>query len=187
MMGLFFITGNATKFLTAKNVLAKYGVELEQQTIDVPEIQAIGGQEICEYSAQYAYARIKQPLVVTDVSYHIRALNGFPGPYIKHINHWLKPEHLLALLAQEQDRTVEIKEFLTYIDDKGMKTFSTTQQAKIATKVYDDTQGFTIDKILIREGYAQPQNTIPKEELQKFFEQNVYVWHNLGVYLNARK
>lgn len=183
-MKIIFVTGNKIKYSIAKNILNSYGIDIVQENMKTPEIQAEDGKEICEYSAKYAFDKLKKPLVKTDVSYHIHSLNGFPGPFIKYINNWLTPEDLLNLMRDREDRTIEIREYLTYISSDGkIKTFQTSSLCKLSDKIYSE-KGYMIDKLLIRPGLEIPQNILSEKELEELFSKDVKIWHELGKYLN---
>jgi non-canonical purine NTP pyrophosphatase (RdgB/HAM1 family) len=81
-MYLSFVTGNRGKFLEAEIVLK--GWSLKQIELDLEEIQG-SAQKIVIHKAMEACRAVKAPIFVEDVSIHLDALNGFPGPYIKDI------------------------------------------------------------------------------------------------------
>ena len=76
------------KFNHAKESLAKFGVDLEQKDLDIDEIQSDSISKIAEDKAKKAFAILQEPLVVSDSGWEIPALNNFPGPYMKYVNHW---------------------------------------------------------------------------------------------------
>jgi non-canonical purine NTP pyrophosphatase (RdgB/HAM1 family) len=185
-MEVYFATGNPLKFSIASNILGSYGIKVLQEKIETPEIQSENGKEICEYSAKYASQKLKKPVIKTDVSYHIPALNGFPGPYIKYINKWLKAEDILKLLTDKKDRTIEIREYLSYAENQNnVVTFETLSKCRLSDKVYSN-KGSPIDQLLIRPGFDVPQNMLDSKKLQEVFSKEVKVWHDLGNYLKGK-
>lgn len=121
---LLYITGNSSKFATAHNNMQKYGINLEQKVLDVPEIQAETTLEVALDKAQKAFALVGQPLLVSDHGWLVAALNGFPGPYMKYMNEWLNPDNFLALMTGQQNREVVLRQNLIYIDKDIVKDFS---------------------------------------------------------------
>ncbi len=185
-MKIYFVTGNKLKVSIAADILKNYGIEVAQKNIDIPEIQAQDGREICEFSAKYAAEKLKVSVVKTDVSYSIPALNGFPGPFIKFVNKWLNAEDMLRLMAVKNDRSIEIKEYLSFADKKQkVTTFTTSCEGKIATKVMSQS-GSTFDQLIIREGFKVPQNLLTEQELQKMFHNQVKVWHEFGRFMQGK-
>lgn len=185
-MNIIINTGNESKFLIARDVLSQYGISCLRQKIETPEIQAMDGKEVNEYSAQYAFQQIGKPLVVTDVGYYINALGGFPGPYIKYINTWLTGSDLLRLMEGKEDRSITITEYITYVDEAGgLHTFETNISAKIATEIADDEIGSTIDKVMILPGFDKQQNLFSVEEQLDFFAKQSQGWNDLGKFLSG--
>ncbi len=96
MKKLAYVTGNQGKFEEACLVMAP--IPLEQVTLDIQEIQGTS-EEILEDKAKKSFALLKRPLIVEDVSFHLEALNGFPGPYIKSFLEQLGEEGLWNLIS----------------------------------------------------------------------------------------
>jgi XTP/dITP diphosphohydrolase len=108
-MKLIFATGNPGKVISPKKELAKFGIELEQRDLGLPEIQADHAGTVAAYKAIHAY-KSTQPtaVIVDDAALHIKALNGFPGPYVKPVVKQLGLEGLLRLMApwtRREDRS----------------------------------------------------------------------------------
>ncbi len=186
MKEIYFITGNELKFSIALDILKDYGIKVIQKNLETPEIQSFEGKEICEFSAKFAANKLNLPVIKTDVSYHIKGLNGFPGPFIKFINKWLDANDLLIIM-KDKDREVEIKEFLSFVSPgKEQVTFDSVSRGKIAEKIIND-KGTTIDKLLIREGFDIPQNAMSKESLNEMFKKEVKIYHKLGEFLKYGK
>ncbi len=75
-----FITGNLEKVGHLQRLL---GFELEHISLDLDEIQAVDPSVVIEHKARQAYALVKRPVLVDDVSMWFDALHGLPGPMIK--------------------------------------------------------------------------------------------------------
>jgi inosine/xanthosine triphosphate pyrophosphatase family protein len=54
MTNLTFVTGNSGKLDLARTVLSDYGIQVDQQEIDVPEIQSQSVREVAGFSARHA-------------------------------------------------------------------------------------------------------------------------------------
>jgi XTP/dITP diphosphohydrolase len=185
-MTIIINTGNEWKFSIAQKILDQYDVTCEQLKIETPEIQAMDGKEVNEYSARYAFEQVGKPIVVTDAGYYIKELGGFPGPYIKYINEWLTAEDLLRLMDGKKDRSIEIVEYLTYVDEHGeLHTFETHIPCTLADEIADNTKGSAIDKLLIFPGHTTQQNLLSTEEQLDFFAKQSQAWHELGKYLET--
>jgi XTP/dITP diphosphohydrolase len=121
---LLCATGNAQKFALGKLAFDKKGVDLEQVFVDIDEIQGEDPEVILADKARKAFAIVGAPVVVSDDSWSIPALKGFPGAYMKSMNHWLEPSDFLHLMQDKDDRTVHLDQRLAYIDEDGIVTFN---------------------------------------------------------------
>jgi len=120
-MSLFFVTGNANKLAEAKAIL---GVDIEQWNIDLPEIQALDSQAVI--AAKLAEAKTHQPpgaFFVEDVSLHLTALGGLPGPLIKWFLQALGRGGIARLAEVLGDDRAEAKATIGYIDSHGQEHY----------------------------------------------------------------
>lgn len=95
-----------------------------QKELDIPEIQASSTEEVALDKADRVFKQIKEPLLVSDHGWLIKALNGFPGPYMKFVNSWLEPKDFLALMEHHENREVILRQDLIYIDANTIKAFT---------------------------------------------------------------
>lgn len=85
---LYYVTSNDSKFEEANFVLGPSSschphYILKQQSLDLDELQG-DPEAIILHKTKQAFELAKNfPVIVDDVSLHIDALNGFPGPYIR--------------------------------------------------------------------------------------------------------
>lgn len=123
-MELIFATGNNDKYFTAEQVLGSYGIKLMQRDLEVDEIQSENNEIIARDKAAKAFAILKQPVVISDDSWEIPGLNGFPGPYMKSINTWFTPEDLLRLTKDLDNRDVFLIQNVVYQDKDTQQLFT---------------------------------------------------------------
>ncbi len=118
MSELIFATGNDQKFLTARLSCEKYNIDLAQESsLDIPEIQSDNGQEIARHKASEAFRLLGKPVIITDDTWNIPALRGFPGAYNKWMNHWLSTDDWLRLTRELTDRRIFLTQILVYQDE----------------------------------------------------------------------
>lgn len=122
-MQLICVTGNEQKFAVASATCAEYGVTLEQVAIDIDEVQGEDYRYIAEQKARVAYSHVGEPVVVTDDAWEIHGLNGFPGAYMKSINHWLTVEDFLRLTCGLTDKSVTLRQQIAYCDKNSVQVF----------------------------------------------------------------
>lgn len=121
-MKLIFVTTNEVKFKTAAEVMEQFGVQLEQAELELDELQA-DGEAIARHKAAQAFEKLGKPVVVTDDSWDIPGLNGFPGPYMKPMNQWLSGEDFLRLTETLTDRRIILRQHTVYQDADGQQYF----------------------------------------------------------------
>ncbi len=121
---LLCATTNAQKFSIGQAAFSNRGITLEQLVIDIDEIQGEDADTILHDKARKAFAAIGKPLLVTDDSWSVPALNGFPGPYMKSINQWFTPEDFMAIMRDKTDRTIYLEQHVAYIDADEIVTFN---------------------------------------------------------------
>lgn len=134
MKKLICATGNDSKFEIGKRQLAKYGVELVQTVIDIDEIQGEDLEAIIRDKAAKAYAKVGQPVVVTDDSWTIPGLQGFPGPYMKSINYWFTPNDFIRLTRDLADRRIFLNQLVAYQDEMETVVFRSDTPGTLTTE-----------------------------------------------------
>lgn len=183
MLELTFITGNSKKFLQAQQALRSYPITLIQQKINLPEIQDQDCSVIAKFSARFAAQELKKPVVVTDAGYYIKALNGFPGPFIKFVNEWFTPEDILRLLNKKANRKVYSPICIAYCEpDQNPVSFISENWGSLAYKA--EGTGSTIDQLYIPDGHKKPIGTLPEEQRIELW--NTECWKKLAEYLTEK-
>ncbi|MBI5139362.1 hypothetical protein HZA26_02005 [Candidatus Nomurabacteria bacterium] len=89
---LFIVTSSPFKFGDLSAKLGEY-FDCEQKAWNEPEIQG-DPEEIIRHKLKRAYEIFKHPVLVDDVSVHMEALKGFPGPYMKDFWKYVTPYEL---------------------------------------------------------------------------------------------
>lgn len=102
-MKLFFATTNAAKVTSVARVLGGYGISVERVDLDLPELQADTAEAIATGKVRAALSALRERVIVIDSAFHIDALRGFPGPYVKHVTAKLGVEGYLDLMARHPD------------------------------------------------------------------------------------
>lgn len=94
--------------------LSPFDIEVRQIELDLIEPQADTCQEIALLKAKQAFQQVKQPVLVDDSAFHIPALNGFPGPYVKYILKTLGGNGILKLADGISSRHAYFEGTLTF-------------------------------------------------------------------------
>lgn len=121
MNKIYFATSNEGKLLSLREHFLRHNVniEVEQAFIEMTEPQADTATEVALSKARQAYAFLKEPVVVDDSSFHISALGGFPGPYIKYMLSTIGIKGILDFLARHDNRSAYFLSTLVYINEMG--------------------------------------------------------------------
>lgn len=135
MKTILLATGNQRKITEASNILKKYDIEVEAIKLEIEEIQDSEPKQIVISKAIKAYELAKKPVVVSDTSWNIPALGGFPGGYMKDIAAWLSPEDWQNLMANHQDKTIYCLEHVAYFDGHKVKHFLQTYKGKFINQI----------------------------------------------------
>lgn len=182
MNKIIIVTGNIGKYNIANNIFKEKGLNLMQEKIETPEIQSYNVEDVSAYSALYASKTLNRPVIKSDVGYFISALNGFPGPFVKYINGMLSSEEILKLMENKVDRTIILKECLTYATPKGeTKQFINEEKASIALKAYGTGSAF--DRIVVFEGQELPKSMNTDEEDLEHFKKSLKIYEDMAEYL----
>jgi non-canonical purine NTP pyrophosphatase (RdgB/HAM1 family) len=134
MSKLLCVTGNEVKFGIGQKQLANFGFDLEQVVLDIDEIQGEDLTAVIKDKVAKAYEAVGQPVVVTDDSWTIPGLNGFPGPYMKSINHWFTPDDFLRLTRDLKDRRIYLNQLVAYQDEHESVIFRSDIPGELLTE-----------------------------------------------------
>ncbi len=158
-----FVTGNKYKIAAMKEILDKYGITLQNEAIDTPEIQAQTSAEVAAFSAQWAANELKRPVIKADSGLFVAALGGLPGVYTSHFQKQLGPEKFLRLLEGEKNREAYIRYSLAYCEPGGeARIFESGCDGVIATELMGD-DGMLIDYVFIPKGSTKTLGMVGDE------------------------
>lgn len=181
MRQLLFVTGNKNKFHTASYVLNDAGIKLAQANHDIDEIQAEDAEKIARDKARKAFDIVKAPVLISDDSWSIPALGGFPGPYMKSINQWFTPEDFLRLTKDLEDRRIILNQIVIYQDKHQQKLFCKTTNGTLRKDVspYEDEPSSRI-KSVTDDGraLAEVRATSPEQ-----LATSQTIWHEVATWL----
>jgi non-canonical purine NTP pyrophosphatase (RdgB/HAM1 family) len=129
--------------------------------LDIDEIQSLDLETIVKDKAKKAFARIKEPIIVDDVSAGLASLKGLPGPFIKFFNKTLGSDALYQL-AKPEDDTVTINCMAAYYDGEKFILGRGTVNGKVVAP--RGSNGFGFDSVVIPAGQKQTMAEMSEEE-----------------------
>jgi ribokinase/non-canonical purine NTP pyrophosphatase (RdgB/HAM1 family) len=116
---LTFLTGNAKKLEEVKQILGDdLPFTLQSQNVDLPELQGTP-EEIAKEKCRLASLQVHGPCLVEDTSLCFNALNGMPGPYIKHFLAACGHDGLNKILAGFDDKSAVAQTVVAIHMDDG--------------------------------------------------------------------
>ena len=130
MKQVLFATGNSRKIQEASETLEPYGINVKSVAIDIDEIQHKDSVEIAKAKARAAFEVVHEPVVVSDTSWAVPALGGFPGGYMKDVSAWFDADDWLALMYRHEDKTILCHEHVVYCDDERLEHFMSTYSGR---------------------------------------------------------
>jgi len=183
MPTIYFATTNPQKLQIGQAICAQYGYDVEPVTLDIDEVQGEDAEYIIKDKARRAYELFGKPVVVSDDSWGIRALRGFPGAYMKSMNHWFSSEDFLHLMNGRDDRRITLYQYLAYNDGKNIEVFCNEIDGTIVDSprgssdvppisqivALDQDNGKTIGEVFEQDDHTFADRYITRRE----------VWHKL--------
>ena len=139
-------TSSDHKYAEAKEVLKKYGIELDRLSIERIEIQADDPELIAEYSLKQLDIDI--PILIEDAGLYIDKYYGFPGPYSSYTLRTISNEGILKLMEGEEERGAKYISAVAYRDGNISMTFRGEVKGSISHEERG-TNGFGYDPIFI--------------------------------------
>lgn len=185
MSDFTFVTTNDMKVRAAKTACDEFGVSFDRATIDFVEIQSSDGEDIACHKAEQAYAELQKPIVITDDSWLIPALNGFPGPYMKQVNDWFSTDDWLRLTRDLTDRRMILRQIVVYQDAGGQKVFNTDLEALLLSEPRDTNYVKHFSIISFDNGKHSAAEVTNRGESS--IKDLLHSWHDLCTWLQNRE
>lgn len=130
MKQVLFATGNSRKIVEANHTLTSFGIEVLPRRVEIEEIQHRDPIEVTKAKAVAAYRVTGEPVVVSDTSWSIPALGGFPGAYMKDIAAWLAPEDWVGIMKRHKDRRIFCHEHVAYYEGTLLRHFQADYEGR---------------------------------------------------------
>jgi non-canonical purine NTP pyrophosphatase (RdgB/HAM1 family) len=134
MKEILFATSNSRKIEEANESLKAFDIVVNAIKIDIDEIQHQDSSEITKAKVRAAYEVTHRPVVVSDTSWEIPALGGFPGGYMKDVSEWFDAKDWLSLMSRHEDKTIYCHEHIAYFDGEELQQFVSTYEGTFIDK-----------------------------------------------------
>ncbi len=153
-----FITSNKNKALEIRQILGP-GIKIKE--LDLDEIQSLDIDKVIKAKAKSAYQIVQKPVIVEDISFEVKALNGLPGPFIKFFLMSLGTEGLVKLIGKNPSNTIVTAAIGAY-DGHEIKIIKGVVKGTLS-KTNKGESGFAFDKIFIPAGYKKTYAQLDKK------------------------
>lgn len=175
MKKILFATTNKRKLNEAKAAFKDFGIKVDQIELDINEIQSKDAKYISLHKAESAFRLVHKPVVITDTSWKIPSLKGFPGGYMKDISSWFEPEDFINLIKNKNDKRISFTECIVYKDSLNTKIFSEEYWGIISDKPRG--KGNSIERVAEFKGFTIAE----KYDNGEFsHDPKEYVWYSLA-------
>lgn len=175
MKEILFVTGNDRKLAEAQAGCKDFGITVKQLIVAIDEIQSHDPLEISKRKAEDAYTAAQSPVVITDTSWEIPALNGFPGGYMKDVAAWFTADDFVNLVRTKEDREISFTETIVYKDAEKTKIFTKKYIGHISDVPRGN--GNSVEQITEFEG----KTIAEKHDLGEFsHDPKDYIWYEFA-------
>lgn len=180
MKQLRYISGNKSKFKNALEFMESNNIELVQEILHLDEIQSESSEDIALKKARQAYKLLNVPLFVNDASWHIPALGGFPGPFMKYMVKWLKEDDLLRLMQNASDRTIILKDTIAFTDGTTEKVFARDVLGTVLQTPKGESDGPFVTKLI---SFSDDGKSLAQVRSSGFTDRELPLWNEFAEWL----
>lgn len=179
-MKIYFVTSNNNKFAEAHRIVDC----LVKKPIEIEEIQSMDVEKVTLQKLKEAYARLRKPVVVEDTGLHLRAMNGFPGALIKHMEQSIGVEAIPRLLSLYGNMEAEAETAVGLNDGKRIMMFVSVTRGWIARRPRG-RNGFGFDSVFVPVGSRKTLGQMSIDE-KNLFSARGKSFRKLKTYLMKR-
>ncbi len=173
-----FITSNAGKVAHVRSFIKELSpnLDIEQVTIELPEIQSLDIHEVAVAKAHEAYNTLKRPLLVDDGGIFLHGYNSFPGALAKLVIEGIGIEGVLMLARK--DPRASFRLCLVYIDGPGsFEVF----EGRCDGQVVQQPRGTLVPSLPYRPYFVPEGSTKTLAELEQTGEHAKYEHRRVAV------
>jgi XTP/dITP diphosphohydrolase len=170
MKKIYFITSNKGKVLEAKTKFFKFGLDVIQNNLGYPEIQADALEDVAIFGVNDIKKRFNEPFFLEDSGLFIDSLNGFPGVYSAYVFYKIGCDGILKLMKDKKitERKATFKSVIAYFEpDKKPLLFIGEAIGYISEKAIG-SHGFGYDPLFIPLGEKKTFAQMQTDEKNRF-------------------
>ena len=179
-MAIAFVTGNKNKLREMKKIIP----DAEQLDADLPEIQSMDPKEIVKEKLHAAQKLSDSDVVVEDVSFHMDALGGLPGPFVKWVLKSMGRHGLAEVAKATGKHGAEARCTVGLVNEEGVQFFEGSVKGTIVDPRGDSAFGF--DPIFQPDGSAKTFAEMTTEEKNRVSHRGIAL-AKLKAYLESQQ
>lgn len=184
-MKLKFITTNKHKFAEVKDILAEYGVTLEQLNLEYEENHDEDSKAVVRSALKNLASRLDPPFVIEDTGIFFEAYSSFPGALPKYVFNSIGYDGIFRLL-KGKDRRAYFKSIVGYCGPKEkQKIFNGILRGAITKEIHNPNKDrMPYERIFIPEGMKITASDMTLEE-KNTISHRAIAFRKLGEYLKG--
>jgi XTP/dITP diphosphohydrolase len=149
---VLFATSNRGKLEEAREILAPFGIAVEQFDGKGVEIQADTNSEVAAYASIGAAKAAGRAVIVEDAGLFVGPLGGFPGPYSAYAFKTIGVAGVIGLLRSSPKRDAKFVSSLAYCEPLGEPSLFEGAAKGTVTRRPRGKKGFGFDPIFVPAG-----------------------------------
>lgn len=158
------MTTNRGKFVEISRLIQMQGHEVENISINYPEIQADNLDEVAIHGLSWLMERYRRPLLIDDSGLFVDALGDFPGVYSAYAFKTIGCKGILRLMDGEENRSARFECCLGYMEPSGEPLlFRGIAEGSISLSERGEG-GFGFDPIFIPADRAETFAELPMDD-----------------------
>ncbi len=139
---LSFASSNEDKYIEIKSILQGNELKIDFCKLEIKEIQSDSIEEIAIEKCEYAFSRLKCPIIVEDDGLFVEELNGFPGQYSAFVLKTIGNKGILDLLRNYENRSAEFISIIAFCNGQTRQIFEGKIRGQIAKDITLGGWGF---------------------------------------------
>ncbi len=164
MKEIYLVTGNPGK-LRELQALFPARIKLMAKQLDLTEIQSLDAAEIVRDKLARAFALVKKPVIVEDVSVELSCLGGLPGPFVRYFEDRLGRGALYELTKHADDTSAVARCAMGYFDGRERHVVEGIMRGHIVAPRGEN--GFGFDAVFVAEGQTRTNAELSPEAKNK--------------------
>lgn len=166
---IYFVSSNKHKIQEITAIAMEFGIKIIPKNMELKE-EGNELEKIAKFKADYAWNKIKKPLIVEDTGVYFNAYNNFPGHTAKRTFYSLGLKGLLRLIKPAKNKRAVFKTVICFKSSKSKsKIFSGELHGKLLTKLSGlNKDVLPYEKMFVPNGFSKALALIDRKTKNRF-------------------